>query len=318
MLEIFLVIIPLFLIIFGSALFGRFKKLDDNWEKILNSFALNVGLPALIFSSLAKISLSGRGCIVLANSLLLLGGFALVYGVGRAMKLKDRTLKTLFICLAFGNIAYIGLPVLLQIYGEKILPDASLIIGVHLFWLFTIGLGYLDYSLASRQSWIGKLFNRKSKEEIIKHIGLDMLKNPLLISIGLGLLVAMTGFNLPKIISTPVEILADSVTPIVLVVIGLFMAKTKLGQLKEWLPVFIFSLVTLFVVPGVFYLGIKIFTSGDLHKYLPSLIEFAMPLAITPFALADKFDLDKKFIARSIVLSTTLSIITIPIWASML
>jgi hypothetical protein len=43
-----------------------------------------------------------------------------------------------------------------------------------------------------------------------------------------------------------------------------------------------------------------------------------MPLAITPFALADKFDLDKKFIARAIVLSTILSIITIPLWISIL
>jgi predicted permease len=39
-----------------------------------------------------------------------------------------------------------------------------------------------------------------------------------------------------------------------------------------------------------------------------------MPLAITPFALADKYKLEKMFIARAIVLSTILSAITIPIW----
>ncbi len=43
-----------------------------------------------------------------------------------------------------------------------------------------------------------------------------------------------------------------------------------------------------------------------------------MPLAITPFALADKYNLDKDFIARSIILSTILSAISLPFWISLL
>lgn len=306
---------PLFLIIFGSAVIARFKNLDENWQKVLNSFALNIGLPALIFASLAKISFNGQSGIVIANSLFLLISFAIVYGLGRAFNIKQKTIRTLFICFAFGNIAYLGLPVLTQIYGPRILPDASLIIGVHLFWLFTIGLGFLDYEMASRQSWFGKLFHKKNKQDIIKHIGLDLLKNPLLISIFLGLVVALSGMHIPRLVSTAINMLAASVSPVVLVVIGLFIASSKIGKLKEWVPVIIFSAMTLFILPGLFYLGLKIFAT-DLSKYIPSIIEIAMPLAITPFALADKFNLDKQFIARAIVLSTILSIITIPIWAT--
>lgn len=317
MFEIFLAIVPLFIIIFASAIIGRFKSIDKHWPRVLNSFALNVGLPALIFSSLAKISLSGKFDIIIANSLFLLGSFAIAYGLGKAFSIKAKTLKTLFICLAFGNIAYIGLPVLTQIYGQKVLPEASLIIGVHLFWLFTIGLGFLDYSMVNRQSFLGKLFHKKTKQDVFKHIGFDLIKNPLLISIILGLLVAISNISLPSLLSSTVDILAASVSPVVLVVIGLFMSKSKIGKLKDWQPVIIFSLVTLFVLPGVFYYFLKIFSS-DLYKYLPSIIEIAMPLAITPFALADKYDLDKQFIARAIVMSTTLSIISIPIWASVL
>lgn len=317
MFEIFIVIVPLFLIIFGSAIIQKWKNLDEHWSIILNSFALNVGLPALIFSSLAKISLSGQANIIIANSLFLLLSFALVYSLGKFFKIKKQILKTLFICLAFGNIAYLGPPVLTQIYGQKILPDASLIIGVHLFWLFTVGLGFLDYSISERQSWIGKLFHKKSKQDIIRHIGFDLIKNPLLISIFLGLLVAISNIQLPRLITTAIDMLAASVSPVVLVVIGLFIGQSQIGKLKEWLPVIAFTIITLFVLPGAFYLGLKIFAS-NLSQYIPSMIEIAMPLAITPFALADKFGLDKKFIARAIVLSTTLSIITIPLWASVI
>jgi predicted permease len=317
MFEIFVVIVPLFLIIFGSAIIQRLNNLDEHWPRILNSFALNIGLPALIFASLSKISFTGQTSIIISNSLFLLFSFALVYGLGRFLKIKAKTVKTLFICLAFGNIAYLGIPVLTQIYGPKILPDASLIIAVHLFWLFTIGLGFLDYSISIRQSWIGKLFHKKNKQDIIRHIGLDLLKNPLLISMFLGLLVAISGINLPRIISTATTMLAASVSPVVLVVIGLFIGNSKIGKLKEWIPVIAFTVVTLFILPAIFYLGIKIFATG-MQKYIPSMIMIAMPLAITPFALADKFGLDKQFIARAIVLSTILSIITIPIWASIL
>jgi predicted permease len=136
MFEIFVVIVPLFLIIFASALVQKWKNLDTHWPRVLNSFALNIGLPALIFSSLARVSLKGQGDIIIANSLFLLLSFIIVYGLGKSLNIKQRTLKTLFICLAFGQIAYLGIPVLTQIYGQKILPDASLIIGIHLFWLF--------------------------------------------------------------------------------------------------------------------------------------------------------------------------------------
>ena len=317
MLEIFLVILPLFLIIFASAVIGKFKNLDDRWPQILNSFALNIGLPALIFSSLIKVSLTGQGDIILANSLFLLLCFLVIYLLGKTTSIKTKTIKTLFICLAFGNIAYLGPPILIQIYGQKIMPEVSLIIGVHLFWIFTVGLGFLDYQLKQRQSWIGKLFHKKAPSEIITHIGIDLLKNPLLVSILLGLLIAFSGIKLPFFLSSAIDMLAASVTPVVLVVIGLFISQSKISQAKDWWPAIIFTGVTLFIVPGAFYYGVKIFSS-DLTRYMPSLIEFAMPLAITPFALADKFDLDKKFISKAIVLSTILSIITIPIWATIL
>jgi predicted permease len=43
----------------------------------------------------------------------------------------------------------------------------------------------------------------------------------------------------------------------------------------------------------------------------------AMPLAITPFALARTYDPDREFLARAIVLSTMLSAVSIPFWISL-
>jgi predicted permease len=305
MLDVLLVIAPLFLIIFASAVFQKVKDPDDNWPRVLNAYALNIGFPALIFSALSKMnfSFSEQADLLLANSLFLLGGFLLAYVLGKVLRLKQSMFSTLFICLAFGNVAYLGIPTLVQIAGEAILPEASLIVAVYLFWVFTVGIGFLDYK------------KQKNRNDVLRNMLMNLIKNPLLIAVVLGLVVSSMKVTLPEMVAKSLTMVAGSVTPVVLVVIGLFIGKSKIGKIKEWLPVFGFCLITLMVLPALFYCGLN-FSGAAPEQFSSSIIEAAMPLAITPFALADKFKLHKQFIARSIVLSTILSVVTIPFWTT--
>jgi predicted permease len=118
------------------------------------------------------------------------------------------------------------------------------------------------------------------------------------------------------VITKAINMLAASVTPIVLTVIGLFIGRSKFKKLNDWIPAFFFSVSTLLILPTIFYFGVQ-WAGYDPSYFSASIIEAAMPLAITPFALADIYKLNKGFIARSIVLSTIFSILTIPFWTSM-
>lgn len=307
MIQILTIIAPLFLIIFASALLQKFKNIGDEWGKVLNEFALKIGLPVLIFSALAKTSFSftAEASLIIANSLFLIVSFALAVIVGKILRLKKQMFLTLFICFVFGNVAYLGIPVLTQVSGNEILPTVSLIIAIYLFWLFTIGIGYLDYSLD------------KNKTDVAKNILKNFTKNPLLLAVILGLLIGSFKITIPSIVLKSLDMISASVTPTVLVVIGLFIGNSKIGKLSEWLPVLLFSLFTLAIFPAGFYFGTKIFGFVP-SQFASSIIEAAMPLAITPFALADKYGLHKTFIARSIVLSTILSVISLPFWISIL
>ena len=281
------------------------KIANDQWSNVLNNFALKIGLPALIFSALTKTSFvfSQQVDLISANSIFLVASFILAYIVGKLLRLDSKNFRTLFICLAFGNVAYLGIPTLIQIFGETILPIASLIVAIYLFWMFTIGIGFLDYS------------QRRDKKGVIKKIIFNLIKNPLLIAVFLGLLVAGLNISIPDIISKSISMISASVTPVVLIVIGLFIGRSKIGELKKWIPVFIFSLTTLMVLPCLFYFGVKLFGFSP-DQFSASIVEAAMPLAITPFALADVYKLNKGLIARTIVMSTILAIITIPFWTS--
>lgn len=305
MLQVLIAITPLFLVIFTTAFFQKLSKADNNWEKVLNDFALNVGLPALIFLALAKteFSLAGELDIILANSALIVGSFILVYIIGKLFKLKPRTIRTLFIAMAFSNTAYLGIPVLTQISGEAVLPKVSLIIAIYIFWIFTIGIGYLEYH------------QNNKKRNLVKKIASELITNPLLIAVFAGILISIIQIQIPDIIAKSLSMVAASVTPVVLVVIGLFIGKSEIGKLKEWIPVLILSLITLFAIPAIFLYGIKL-AGLNPANFSISIIEAAMPMAITPFALADEYKLQKKLLARTIVLSTILSTITIPFWTA--
>ncbi len=307
MIEILSVIAPLFLIIFASAVLQKFKNMGKEWSIILNKYALNIGFPVLIFAALAKTSFSftAEASLIIANSAFLLISFALAIIIGKALRLKKKMFLTLFICFAFGNVAYLGIPVLTQVSGEEILPTASLIIAIYLFWIFTIGLGYLDYSID------------KNKKNVAKNMLKNFTRNPLLISVILGLIVGSLQIPIPAIIEKSLSMISASVTPVVLVVIGLFIGSSKIGKISEWIPIFIFSLLTLIILPAGFYFSVKLLGYPP-AQFSSSIIDAAMPLAITPFALADRYKLNKRFIARSIVLSTILSVISLPFWISIL
>ncbi|MBN2087089.1 AEC family transporter [Candidatus Peregrinibacteria bacterium] len=305
MINVLIAITPLFLVIFIGAFLEHAKIADKNWSPVLNNFALKIGLPALIFASLAKMDFvfSEQSQLIYVNSLVMICSFLIALVIGKILRLNRKNFRTFFICLGFTNCAYLGFPTLTQIYGESVLPIASLIVAVYLFWIFTLGIGFLDYTQI------------RSHKNLAKKILLNLIKNPLLIAVFLGLIVASLGINIPVIINKSIDMLSASVTPVVLIVIGLFIGQSKFGNIKKWIPVFIFSIMTLMVIPGLFILGIKLF-GLNLPEFTTSIVISAMPLAITPFALADTYKLNKGFIARSIVLSTILAIITIPFWSS--
>lgn len=307
MTQILTVIAPLFLIIFASAILQRVKNMGDNWSQVLNDFALKIGLPVLIFSALSKapFSFSEQSALIISNSIFIIGTFALTFVIGKILRLKKQMFRTFFICLIFGNTAYLGIPMLIQVFNEGILPTASLIVAIYLFWIFTIGIGFLE------------LEQQQRKRDILENVFKNLIKNPLLIAVVLGILIASFKITLPGILVKSLDMITASVTPTVLIVIGLFIGKSRIGRLLEWIPVLIFSIATLMMLPAGFYFGLK-FLGFSPNQFSVSIIQSAMPLAITPFALADKFNLHKEFVARSIVLSTILSVVSLPFWISIL
>ncbi len=305
MLDSFLLISPIFILISLGYVLFKIKIADEKWETVLSQYALNIGFPALIVNAMTKIegSLSDFSDSILLNLLFIVFLFFLAFVIGRLAGLKQDMCSALFICAVFSNIGFMGIPVLQYVYGDGVLPNASIIASSYIFGVFTLGILYLEY--------------QKTGQFKLVQIGLNLLKNPLLLAVLTGLILNGFQITLVKPVSEVIKMLASSVTPVIMMVVGIFMARSDFGKLKDWLAPLGFAVYTLVLMPFFCYVFIHVFEFNT-DTNLPAVLVAGMPCAVTPFAMAIQYDMNKTFITRSIILSTVLSIISLPVWIAFL
>lgn len=281
-------------------LVSRNKAVNDQWLEILNNYALWIGFPALILVALSRLQWDMQlyGNLVAWNSGRIVFSMLMVFPVSFILKLKNTTRRTLFLAVSYGNVAYLGIPVLRSAFGDQILPEATMISAVYVFWLFTLGIFLVEY-FGDHKVHLRELLIR-------------LVTNPLLIAVFAGLFIAVNHLELPQIVMSGLDIFANSVTAVVLFSLGLFMGKQSVGKFLDWLPVLAFSIMILFVLPFLFLMVSRPFI--DLSVSRTWILETAMPMGLTAYALCLKYKLNTEFASRAVVLSTLLALLSLPIW----
>lgn len=293
-------IVPLFIVILAGMVVSRNKSVDEKWIEVLNTYALWIGFPALILVALSRLQWDWAvyGSLIGWNSARIVIAMLLVFPVAALLKLKNKTRRTLFLAVSYGNVAYLGIPVLQSAFGSQILPEATMISAIYVFWMFTLGIFLVEYLGDHRVHW--------------RELAFRLITNPLLIAVFSGLAIALFRLKLPKPVMAGLDIFAGSVTAVVLFSLGLFMGKQPFGKVRDWFPVLVFSLIILVVLPGLFFLISKRFVDVSVSKAW--VLEAAMPMGLTAYALCHKYKLNTEFASRAVVASTLLALLTLPLW----
>ena len=285
--NIVFTILPLFLIIALGSFLKIVKIADDSWIKALNNYALYLAFPALIFNSFVTLKTVDHTLFFKNMILLLLISVIMVIAL---FKEKKEIRNTYLICVVFGNIAYLGFPFITSLMINSA-ETVGIIIASSLIVFFGFIITYLDYS--------------KHRTINIRRL----LKNPLLLAVASGIIFALLKIQIPEFVSRTISMLAGSASPTALVALGLFLVR-KIEFDSSFKHAIIISSLKLLVLPAVFYLIDKSWTIA--------IIEAAMPVAVTTFSLAEEYPMDKKAVLYSIIISTIVSVITLPIISSLL
>ena len=296
---------PLFLIILTGMLFSRTKASSEKWIDILNKYALYIGFPALVVASLMHLEVGEQSykTLIFANSAYIVVCLLIAFIAGKVFRLSTKLKRTLFLLLPFGNIAYLGIPVLQNAYGDGILPAAAIISAVFVFWLLTLALILIEATGEEKLN--------------LKKLTINLATNPLLLSVFMGMALVIFKIKLPEFAANSIQLFANSVTAVVLFSLGIFLGMQKIGKLAEWYTVFGFVVLTMVIIPLGYYQVLKI-TNIESSFLKASVVDAVMPLGLTPYAISLQYKLETKLAARIVVLGTLLSVVIIPVWIAIL
>lgn len=294
-------ILPLFLIILTGIGMVRIKAVHRGWVDVLNKYALWIGLPSLIFAALARLDFrfSEYAGLIVSNSVYLVGCTLLAFPVSALFKTSLKTKRTLFLLLAYGNVSYLGIPLISSALGSEALGSAILLSAVYPFWMFTLAIVLIELT---GQEKLHILL-------ILKKLG----TNPLLVSVFLGILASWFKIPVQSTVMKTLDLFGQSITAVVLFSLGIFLGSQQIGSHKEWWPVFGLSIVIMIILPGLFYFMAK--ESGMTYiQFRTSILDAAMPMGLTAYAMTEQYQLNALLTGRLVILSTLLAAFVLPIW----
>ena len=287
-------LLPLMLLILLGYLLKK-SIADDTWIEVLNKLAIYLLFPALIFSGMIRVKIDDidNFSFIYVNFIILISViFLLDFGLKR-LGLSKSLVNTYVIAVFFGNIGYLGFPIL-----SSLMPGyegfVSIHVAIYTLILFTFGIGILEHSV-----------HKKVEAKLLMNI----VKNPLIIAVFLSIFLLFFKIELPIEIVKTVNLLAGGATPIILISLGIFLAR-EFPKSRNYKHIIGLITLKLIVMPFIFYVYFKLSGGGNILAI--SVLEAGMPIAITPYILAELYPMNKELIAISIVISCILSIITLP------
>ena len=283
--KIFEVIFPVFFVIgVGYYLGKKNRKFDTSF---ITNFAGNIGTPAMIFYTVTTTGITLSIFIhYFIYAILMISGFAIVGLLLLSFLKKDLSMELPPLILP--NTGNMGIPICLFAYGTSGLGVASAIASVIILFHFTLGV-----FLAKKQ------------------FSVDILvKSPPVYAIIISVFFLYFDIKTPLFLENTTFLLTYATIFLVLMSLGVALTKFKFS-FKESI---ILSLCRVIIGPVIafsliFYFNLSGFAAGVL------LIQSAMPSAILNYLVGSMYSPKKivNSIASTIVTSTLMSFITIPI-----
>ncbi|EPY1011889.1 AEC family transporter [Vibrio vulnificus] len=220
-------ILPVFLVIgVGYVAFKR-EIIPHNGHKSLAAFVFNFGLPAAIFSALSSKPLEQiwNADYIIAYTSGSLLAFGLVAAIA-LLKLKKSPCHAVILGLggSFSNSLLIGFPIIYFLFGTQALVPFSLTLVVENLIMLPLLLALADMS--SRES-------KGSLKKMVLETTKNLAKNPIVISIVLGMLCSGLNWQTPETATRIIDILASTVTGVALFTIGGGLVGVKLSGMKQ-------------------------------------------------------------------------------------
>lgn len=299
MLDIFLQTLPFFALIglgFAAGATGFFPEVATAY---LTKFVFYFALSAMLFRFSANLSIAE---ILDWNFVLAyLWGTLFVYLIATAVSLIRRIgIEEAAVeaqCAVIGNVGFLGIPMLAMLLGDAAIPSVMLVLSVDLILFGSLIVILITGSRDGRMS-LG----------ILRTVGTGLIRNPMIVSISLGLAWSGTGMDIPAPANDFLQILGAAATPGALFAIGASLASKSAERMviAVWL-----SFAKLVLHPLAVAFGALVMFPVDPYAAGVMIAAAALPVAGNVYILAQHYGVAPARVSASILVSTAVSVLTV-------
>lgn len=291
MLKLFL------LLILGFVLF-KCHIFDEYTNKKISALIVNVASPILIISSIAGVEGSNKSIVFLmigAGILMYIGFIILGKIINRIFPFPKKDWPVYECMVVFANTGFMGYPVLLDVFGQEAVFYASLIHMAFNFFVYTYAIMCLT----------------KGDDSEFK-LNFKQLLTPGIILIFVGIFIYLFDIQLPSVLMDTINSVGSLTAPLSMMMIGSSLAVYPIkDSFTDWRS-YVFAFVRLMIVPFVTMIMCRLLHIDAYYANI-TIITNAMPVGSMVLMLATQYNANVKIVTRNIVVSTLLSVITIPI-----
>lgn len=279
---------------------GKLGYLGGDFDRQLSRLVINLTCPALILSSAMTGELPEREYI-LPLLLISVVTYAVLTGVAfvlpRYLTRKKADEGAIGFALMFGNVGFMGYPVVASIFGHEAVFYAAVLNVVNTFAVFTIGT---------------MLITGKSEVEDSRFQKKVLYSTPMLAAYLTMLIVIFRIDNISAWICQPLTMIGNITVPAALLIIGSSMSNLPLRALMGNTTVYATTLFRLALLPiGIYYLCLLLGFSSFVVNI--NTVVIAMPVATYGTILCLKYHKDTTLMTEVTFITTLLSMLTIPL-----
>ncbi|MGJ8622033.1 MAG: AEC family transporter [Yoonia sp.] len=297
--DIFLQTLPFFMLIalgYGS---GRTGFFSPEATAYLTKFVFYFALSAMLFRFSANLSLDAILDWQFVFAYLAATGvvyvFATVVALYRKAPMAEAAVEAQ--CAVIGNVGFLGIPMLVLLLGEAAVGPVMMVLAVDLIvfgsLIVIIITGSRDGRMSPRVLWT---------------VSVGLLKNPMIVSISLGLVVSSLDLPVPVPVNSFLLLLGAAATPGALFAIGASLATKSAERPATALWLSFCKLVlhpAAVAVAALFLFDVGAYAAGVM------IAAAALPVAGNVYILAQHYNVAPTRVSASILMSTAASVVTV-------
>jgi len=277
---------------------GKTGIINQLTNERLTKVVINIVQPARILDSMTgldnDISIGDAGASILAAASFYIIALPIAFITAKLMRTKSEDSGTYQYILTFGNVGFMGFPVIESVFGNEAMFYCA---------LFNIPFNLLAYSIGltmlTKKS--GK-FNLEPKR----------LLNMPFISAILALVLFLVKMPIPQVLASTFETLGGSTTPLAMLILGGTLAMLPIKELFTQWRIYIVTFIKLLVIPLVTWLVYRVFLGPDSLLLGVIVVLAAMPVATNATMIAIEYGGNQRVVSQSIFFTTVLCVVTIP------